>query len=73
MNRLDWRPLALILAIALGSLALVGNPSTWLTLTIAGLAMGLMIFIMSSGLTLVANSFARIDIAMFRVVFVLRY
>jgi branched-chain amino acid transport system permease protein len=53
MSRLDWRPPALILAIALGSLALVGNPSTWLTLTIAGLAMGLMIFIMSSGLTLV--------------------
>ena len=53
MSRLDWRPLALILAIALGSLVLVGSPSTWLTLTIAGLAMGLMIFIMSSGLTLV--------------------
>ncbi len=52
-RRLDWRPPALILAIALGSLVLVGNPSTWLTLTIAGLAMGLMIFIMSSGLTLV--------------------
>ena len=51
--RIDWVPLALMAAVALGALALVGNPSTWLTLTIAGLAMGLLIFIMSSGLTLV--------------------
>jgi branched-chain amino acid transport system permease protein len=53
VNRFDWRPAALILALALGAFVLVGNPSTWVTLTIAGLAMGLMIFIMSSGLTLV--------------------
>jgi branched-chain amino acid transport system permease protein len=52
-RRADWIPVALIAAIALGALALVGNPSTWLTLTVAGLAMGLLIFIMSSGLTLV--------------------
>jgi branched-chain amino acid transport system permease protein len=51
--RMDWRPPALIAALALGALVLVGNPSTWVTLTIAGLAMGLMIFIMASGLTLV--------------------
>jgi branched-chain amino acid transport system permease protein len=50
---IDWIPLALMLAIALGALALVGNPSTWVTLTVAGVAMGLLIFIMSSGLTLV--------------------
>jgi branched-chain amino acid transport system permease protein len=31
----------------------VGSVPTWLTLTIAGLAMGMMIFIMASGLTLV--------------------
>jgi hypothetical protein len=31
----------------------IGNPATWLTLTVAGLAMGMMIFIMASGLTLV--------------------
>jgi len=42
-----------MLAIALGALVLIGNPSTWVTLTVAGLAMGLLIFIMSSGLTLV--------------------
>src|SRR6185295_10191996 len=34
-------------------LALIANPSTWVTLTVAGLAMGLLIFIMASGLTLV--------------------
>lgn len=49
----DWIPPALIGAIALGALAAIGNPSTWLTLTIAGLAMGLLVFLMASGLTLV--------------------
>ena len=51
--RLDWIPPALMLAIALLGLALIGTPSTWVTLTVAGLAMGLLIFIMASGLTLV--------------------
>ena len=51
--RLDWVTLALMAAVALAALALIGNPSTWVTLTVAGLAMGLLIFIMSSGLTLV--------------------
>ena len=39
----------------LAGLALVGtgSPSTWLTLTVAGLAMGMMLFIIASGLTLV--------------------
>ena len=32
---------------------LIGGQSTWVTLTVAGLAMGMMIFIMASGLTLV--------------------
>ena len=52
-TRIDWAPLALMAAVALGALALIGSPSTWVTLTVAGLAMGLLIFIMSSGLTLV--------------------
>ena len=52
-DRFDWIPPPLVAAIALGALAMIGNPSTWVTLTIAGLAMGLLIFIMSSGLTLV--------------------
>ena len=49
----DWIPLALLAAIALAGLPLMGSPSTWLTLTIAGLAMGMIIFIIASGLTLV--------------------
>jgi branched-chain amino acid transport system permease protein len=52
-QRFDWIPPALLLAIALGAFAMIGTPSTWVTLTVAGLAMGLLIFIMASGLTLV--------------------
>jgi branched-chain amino acid transport system permease protein len=37
----------------LAMLPLVGSLPTWITLTVAGLAMGMMIFIMASGLTLV--------------------
>jgi branched-chain amino acid transport system permease protein len=49
----DIAPLLLVPALALLMLPLVGSFPTWLTLTIAGLAMGMMIFIMASGLTLV--------------------
>jgi branched-chain amino acid transport system permease protein len=49
----DWVPLVLILALAAAALPLVPSSSTWLTLTVAGLAMGMMIFMMASGLTLV--------------------
>ncbi|MBA1156504.1 branched-chain amino acid ABC transporter permease [Microvirga sp. Marseille-Q2068] len=49
----DWLPLLLIPALALLALPFVGSPSTWITLTVAGLAMGMMIFLMASGLTLV--------------------
>lgn len=52
-GRFDLTPVALVAAITLGALALIGTPSTWVTLTVAGLAMGLLIFIMASGLTLV--------------------
>ncbi|MEO0999233.1 MAG: branched-chain amino acid ABC transporter permease [Pseudomonadota bacterium] len=38
--------------VVLGFLA-IGAPTSWLTLTVSGLAMGMMIFIMASGLTLV--------------------
>ena len=51
--RFDARPLALLAALAGLALPLVGSPSTWATLTLAGLAMGLIIFIIASGLTLV--------------------
>lgn len=49
----DLAPLLLVPAIALIMLPLIGSFPTWVTLTIAGLAMGMMIFIMASGLTLV--------------------
>jgi len=49
----DWIPLALVPVIALAALPLVGSVPTWVTLTVAGLAMGMMIFMMASGLTLV--------------------
>jgi branched-chain amino acid transport system permease protein len=49
----DWIPLALVPVIALAALPLVSSTSTWVTLTVAGLAMGMMIFMMASGLTLV--------------------
>lgn len=50
---LDWKPLALVPVLALIALPLVGSPSTWLTLTVAGLAMGMIVFIIASGLTLI--------------------
>ena len=52
MNK-DWLPFALVPVIALVALPLVGSAPTWVTLTVAGLAMGMMIFMMASGLTLV--------------------
>ena len=53
LKELDWKPMALVPALALIALPLTGSPSTWLTLTVAGLAMGLIVFIIASGLTLV--------------------
>ena len=49
----DIAPLFLVPVLALACLPLVGSGSTWITLTVAGLAMGMMIFIMASGLTLI--------------------
>jgi len=48
----DWLPLLLIPMLGIAALPLVGSPASWVTLTVAGLAMGLMIFVMASGLTL---------------------
>ena len=50
---MDWKPMALVPLLALAALPAVGSPSTWLTLTVAGLAMGMIVFIIASGLTLV--------------------
>jgi len=52
-TRFDWIPLAIVAVLALVALPLIGSPSTWLTLTVAGLAMGMIVFITASGLTLV--------------------
>ena len=50
---MDWKPMALVPVLALAALPAIGSPSTWLTLTVAGLAMGMIVFIIASGLTLV--------------------
>jgi branched-chain amino acid transport system permease protein len=47
-NRFCWCPCWRWLC-----LPFIGSPSTWVTLTVAGLAMGMIIFIIASGLTLV--------------------
>ncbi|MFM7705790.1 MAG: branched-chain amino acid ABC transporter permease, partial [Rubrivivax sp.] len=49
----DWLPVALLASLIVLALPALGSPSTWLTLTVAGLAMGLIIFVIASGLTLV--------------------
>ena len=51
--RRDIAPLLLVPALMLAALPFCGSFPTWVTLTVAGLAMGMMIFIMASGLTLV--------------------
>lgn len=46
-------PLLLVPALMVLGFLSITNTSSWLTLTVSGLAMGMMIFIMASGLTLV--------------------
>jgi branched-chain amino acid transport system permease protein len=48
----DWSAYALLPAVAVLSL-LAMSFSTWLTLTVAGVAMGMMLFLMAAGLTLI--------------------
>ena len=52
-TRVDLLPVLLVVALAAIALPLVGSFSTWITLTFAGLAMGMIIFIVASGMTLV--------------------
>ena len=49
----DWKPVALLLGVMALGLPAIGSGSSWVTLTVAGLAMGFIIFIIASGLTLV--------------------
>ncbi len=51
--RIDRLPLLLVPLLVLLALPLVGSLPTWATLTVAGLAMGLIVFIIASGLTLI--------------------
>ena len=51
--RFDVVPLLLVAVLALAGWPAIGSTSTWITLTVAGLAMGMIIFIIASGLTLV--------------------
>ncbi|MGA2548595.1 MAG: branched-chain amino acid ABC transporter permease [Burkholderiaceae bacterium] len=52
-QRRDLIPILSVPILALCALPLVGSASSWLTLTFAGLAMGMIIFITASGLTLI--------------------
>jgi branched-chain amino acid transport system permease protein len=49
----DWKPVALLLAVIVLAVPAIGSSSSWVTLTFAGLAMGLIIFVIASGLTLI--------------------
>jgi branched-chain amino acid transport system permease protein len=53
LRQIDWLPLLLVPLLALAALPFTGSTSTWVTLTAAGLAMGMIIFIIASGLTLI--------------------
>lgn len=54
LQRLEpYAPVLLICALMVLGLIFIPSTSSWLTLTVSGLAMGMMIFIMASGLTLV--------------------
>lgn len=60
MARLGWRdriaphmPVLLVPLLAVAGFLAIMNPASWLTLTVSGLAMGMMIFLMASGMTLV--------------------
>jgi branched-chain amino acid transport system permease protein len=53
LTQRDVIPVLLVPLVVLAALPLVGSFSTWVTLTLAGLAMGMIIFIIASGLTLV--------------------
>ncbi|NCV70237.1 MAG: hypothetical protein EBW55_05915 [Betaproteobacteria bacterium] len=51
--RFDAVPLMLLLGLVLLAIPAIGSTSSWITLTVAGITMGLIIFVIASGLTLV--------------------
>ncbi|MCP4208725.1 MAG: branched-chain amino acid ABC transporter permease [Shimia sp.] len=48
-----YAPILLVVGLVIAGFVAIPATSSWLTLTVSGLAMGMMIFIMASGLTLV--------------------
>jgi hypothetical protein len=48
-----FAPVLIVIGLALSGFVLIGSATSWLTLTVAGLAMGMMIFIMASGMTVI--------------------
>jgi branched-chain amino acid transport system permease protein len=52
MRATEWAPYFVLPLFAAAALAVM-SPSTWLTLTVAGAAMGMMLFLMAAGLTLI--------------------
>ena len=50
---IDYLPLLLIPLVMAVAWPMIGSNSSWITLTVAGLAMGMMIFVMASGLSLI--------------------
>ncbi len=53
INQADLIPILIVPALMLIGFLAIGSLSTWLTLTIAGLAMGMIIYTIASGLTVV--------------------
>ena len=52
-KKMDFIPLLLVPVLALAAYPVVNDGSTWATLTIAGIGMGLILFLIASGFTLV--------------------
>lgn len=48
-----WAPVLLVPLVILAGWLSIASPTSWLTLTVSGLAMGMMIFVIASGMTLV--------------------
>lgn len=48
-----WMPVLLVPALIFAGWLAIASPTSWLTLTVSGLAMGMMIFVIASGMTLV--------------------
>ena len=57
-----WLPTLMVLAIFLSPLILI-NPKTYITITISGLAMGMLLFLVSSGFSLIFGFLSVLNLA----------